>query len=697
MVPPPTILLAIKPLHYHGQQVLKEGWLPFIEELRSSLRESGFEDNDSSEGLLLFTFAHPYAAITSLSTQIHKAHGKLDSTLGDHPLPLQIIVHLSQGEDSSAASYRAPESGVWELLTPEAIYITKALKISWDSLMAQNPLPPCTLSNEGDGLFRLQFAPGGVITTESLLSCRVLSIQGPENPCFYCGMQNHQPSQCPSKFLTMAHDGLSTVGYLPFDRLSQVYHKVFTKPDAITQLLAAGITPAHIRKDPELMVFVGFFDINRVYQPRFLWIITFSRYSKWQSVFKAEHLQPDNKNLQLGMDCLRVGKYSQAEEFLQQECQAKSTKRFSAAVGLAFVALEQRGLADMRGLLELAKSTATQPKERVYIELLLSRFYELSGEVWKSKEIIKNILATQADCPDAEYRKLQLEVKGHFTEETNQVLRTLVIDQRTLYMTALMDAALIPIQVKVEDLLMTQYGIMSSRAQELLTQAGQEINNLSLWLASNDPQMQANTVTLDALKKKFGRKSYFDVIDVGNKTQVLIANSQQLREAKLNELYAQINTAKAGWEENYHFWMGYKYQLFFKEFAQRLLPLAKTLQEAGTLAKSNEGETYQKAVQLLREAEQTLASVPPLRARMNLIRLLCDSSISFAKKLALAEIGGILLSTTLILGLSLLPAGHDLVAMADDPIFQKKITSLTAFLIAPLLALSWTIKTQLRR
>ncbi len=689
----PSILLAIKPQHYQGQLLLKDNWPPVIAELRTLLKECGFEEGDSNETLLLFTFSHPHSAITALSHFISKTRTSLDEHNNKQALPLQIIVHLSPA-DEITCPYRNHEAELWEFLSPESIHITRTLKSAWDLLMAQNPLPPCTFSQEDSGLFKLQLQEP--IKTEPLISCRDLPVQGTERPCFYCGMQSHPPGQCPSKFLTMDHNGLASVGYLSFDQINLLYKKVFTNQEAMTQLLAEGITPSQIRKSSELMVFVSFFDINWVYQPRFLHNVTYSRHSKWQSIFKTEILPPDNKNLQMGLDCLRVGKYSQAEAFLKQEFQAISTRRFSAAIGLAFVALEQHGLADIRTPLELARSMATQPKEQIYITLLLSRFYDLIGETSKASDIVKNLLTAQSDCPEASYRKMQLAVKGNSIEEACQLLHTLMLDQRTLYMAALMDPALLPMQTKVEDLLSTQYGVKASSAQDSLIQATNAMSDLILWLDSNDPLMQANMTIMANLQKRSERKSYFDMVDVEHKAKVQLAVICQLREDKLNEIYDQINRDKATLNENYRFWTGYRYQIFFKDFERRLQPVEKTLQEVSILAKKNDGETYQKSVKLLREIEQTLAALKQMQIKMNLVNMLCDSIVSFTKKLALTEIGGAVLANVLIFGLGQLPEGNVLAILVNDPLFQRKAFIMTTFMIAPLLALSWTITDQLQ-
>jgi len=693
MVSEPSILLAIKPQHYQGQQLLKENWLPVLAELRDRLQECGFEEGDSSETLLLFTFSHPFAAITVLSHFIDKTRARLDEQNKKQLLPLQIIVHLSP-VDEITTPYRNHEAEVWEFLSPESIHITRTLKSSWDLLMAQKPLPHCTLSPEDNGLFKLQMQEA--VKADPLITCRGLPTQGPERPCFYCGMQSHQPGQCPSKFLTMDHNGLAAVGYLSFEQLNLLYKKVFANQEAMTELLAGGITPSQIRRTPELMVFVSFFDINWVYQPRFLHNVTYSRHSKWQAVFKSELLPPDNKNLQLGLDCLRVGKYSQAEAFLKQEFQSVSTRRFSAAIGLAFVALEQHGLADIRTPLELARSMAAQPKEQIYITLLLSRFYDLIGETSKAREIIKNLLVAEFDCPDARYRKMQLEAKSNSSEEACQLLHTLMIDQRTFYMAALMDPVLLPIQAKVEDLLSTQYGVKASNAKESLIEATNAMSDLTLWFDSHDPQMEANMTILANLHKRSERKSYFDMLDVEHKAKVQLAAICQLREDKLNALYEQIKTAEVGWGGIYRFWAGYRYQFFFKEFERRLRPLEKALQEVGLLAKKNDGETYQKSVQIMRGIEQTLAELKHMQVKMNLVTMFCDSTISFTKKLALTEIAGAILANGLIFGLGQLPEGNGLAVLVNDPLFQRKAFIMTTFILAPLLALSWTITDQLQ-
>ncbi|MDD5759267.1 MAG: hypothetical protein PHI06_09310 [Desulfobulbaceae bacterium] len=692
-----SILLAIKPQHYQGKKLFPERWSAFVSELRSQLKESGFEDSDSNETLLLFSFGNPTSAITTLCQFINQTKSALDCQAGDTAIPLQIILHLSQPETKYTLAYRNPRASIWELLGPGTIHVCKAIHSSWQQLMAKSSLLPSTFSSDGDGLFKLHLAPGAITAKDPLLSYRSLSHQGDKQPCFYCGMRSHQPSQCPSKYLTMEHDALSAVGYLPFAQLNQAYKNVFSNQDAINKVLASGITSSQIRKNAELLVLVGFLEINKCYQLRFLWNLTFCRFSKWQAVVEAEQVEADNKRLQLGLDCLRVGKYPQAEQFFEQEFQAKSNRRFPATVGFAFVALETQGLAKMRNLLETAQPLATQPKEQIYIALLLSRAYDLLGDAWKARDTMKTVLVAHANCTEAMYRRLQIEVKENCVAEACQLLHVLMLDQRELYMAALMDPVLLPIQTKVEDLLLTQYNAKLSNAQDCLSQAEQGINDLNFWLDSQDPGLLSHNATLDKLQKKIERKSYFDVLDVEHKGKGLVAANHQLKEAKQNELYEQINQAKARREENASFWNRYRYQMVFKNFGTLLFPAEKSLQEASTLAKENAGESYKKAIDILRETEQTLDSLCHLRTRMELVSQICDNALHFTKNLTLTEIGGAILVNALIFGLSHVPENHALAAIGTDPLLQKKALFLTAFVFSPILALAMTIRRQIQR
>ncbi len=687
------ILAAIKPLQYQGENRFKEKWPDLIASLRSLLQKNGFEDNKSSEELLLFTFNHPHAAISSIYSSLSKLKNAFNEAAPDEGVTVLFMLHLPQAKEINNPICN-PDDELWDLLKPEIIYITRSLKPTWEILTNKKQLPPCTITKESDSCYKLKFSENLEIRNETLLSFRGLPLKGELKECFYCGMKSHKPSACPSKLITMEINGLNEIGYLPFEKINLIYKAVFNDQEKITRILVAGIKPGNIRKDPGLTVYLAFLDITKTYQLRFLWNMAFSLYTKWESVFEPKKLTIDNANLQLGLDCLRVQQYSQAEELLVRETNAKAPKRFYATVGLAFLDLERGRLSDMRNHLELAANLAIQEKERIYIALMLSRFYDLNNETWKGRDIIKNILTLKNDCQETLYRKIQLEVKGNFTEDAYQQLRSLMSAQRSLYMAVLMDSSLIPIQSKVEGILLSQYQTLLHSAQTNLANANNDITDLRLWFKDNEKQMQTNIKTLQNLTKRLERKSYYDVLDVSGKAKGLLAASKSLREQKLNELYNQINKATSQWKSYYNFGARYRFPNFFKKFYTILNPLKAKLNQAKVLAKQNRGETYREAVQILKEANKILGSLKPIYERMNWVNFICSASLIFAKKLIITEVAVAIAAIVLMMILTVLPstgALSGLSALSQDSLFQKRAIFFMSVLLSPLVAFAWTL------
>jgi len=689
-----NILTAIKPLPYQGMNLFDEAWDTFVESLIRLLKESGFQHQNSSNELIIFTFPNENSAISVVLAVINTLRKQFKQIKPDIKLPLQCIIHLNENKDNLPAIFTS-DAEDWEMLEMETIYVTRSLKSKLEILLARQQLPPCTMNNVGNGLFELQLTGDANFPNEGILAFRKLPIQGSGKPCFYCGMQSHTPAECPSKFLSMNDNGLELVGYLPFKQLNIIYKKTFTSTDKIVNQLAAGIPPQKMRKDPCLIVYVAFMDISRIYQLRFLWNISFSVYNKWESIFNSDKLALDNKNLQLGLDCLRVKQYGRAEELLLKECHHKSPKRFYATVGLAFLALERGRLADMKNHLGIASNLAVQEKERLYVAMLLAKFYDLNNETWKARDLIKNTLAIKNDCQELLYSKVQLEVRGSFKESAFQLLRSLMMDQRQLYMTVLLDPLLYSIQTKVENILLAQYQTLAHSAQTNLAQARDEINELKLWFTGKAPEMKNDCQILQNLEKSFVRKSYFDVLDVAGKAKALHSSTKSMREKKLNELYDQANVVLAKWNGYYHFWTSYQFPNFFKNFHQHLLPIKKKISLIRALAKKNSGGPYRQAVHLLKEVDDALQKIEPIYHRMNWVSLLFSGGLIFCKKIFIVEIVLAIICIVAAIILGSLPADSplsSLAALTATPWFQKKFGLFIALLVAPFIALMLTMQ-----
>jgi uncharacterized protein YukE len=689
----PTILLAVRTLSYQGGKILGNRWLPLVDAVRQALTKSGFEHPGSSDELLLFTFPNPFLALTSLLESLEKVkweHGWQES---HGALPVQAVIHLIEEEDTLPQIQQTAASE-WDMLQQETIHITRPLMKKWQELTSGRDLPDHRFEDEGGGFFQIVFAGKATVTKVELFSYRALPVRGKLKECFYCGMTSHAPAECPSKFLSMQVRGLDLIGYLTFDELNDIYKKIFPDYSACRKKCAAGIKPGQLRKDSELLVFVAYFDLNLIYQLRFLTNTAFCLNARWEAQCSTDNLNIDSRNLHLGLDCLRVGQYERAENLLAQESKRQGGKQFHALIGLAFWALEQGRLKDMAHYLEKAKNIAGQEKERLYCHLLLSRYYELQNDSWTAKESLNNAIKINFDALECQYRKIQLNVRYGFDETDLKRLRSLMLGQKEIFMTALLDPLLLPVQGLANDLAIERMQYQRAEAAKNMAVAEEECAELGWWFADQDPIIEENGTALTKLQQQFKRESYYDFLDVIERAKAIAGSCQRARKTKIEEIEVRKNALENTLQKYQNFWNGYEYKRYFNSFQQSLLGVGKAIHEAQTLIARQRGQEYRTAVNLLDQVDRSFAALLELQEKMLLTRLVLNGLKLYAKKMIIAELALFAAGFAVFMLLPL--ALHDadssgLYGIINNPSLQKKSMLIAALFLVPLLSLIWTV------
>lgn len=685
-----SIVAAVHLLTQQGQETLGDKWQHFAQSLRTSLKQTGMEEDESNDELLLFSYPHPKAAFSSVSDCLEYIKNELGSESIEEKLPVQIVFHLvKNGEDFPPI--RNTTSDLWNFVEPETFYVTRSLKHQWRQLMGDANAPAISFKDEGNGVFRADFEAGALAKMEKLFSHRKLVLTGNEIECFYCGMKTHAPASCPSKFLTMETEALSVVGHLHFPKLNKIFHKVFTDSSRVVTLLVSGIDPSEIRKNRELQVFVAYFDMLKIYQLRFLWNITFNVFGKWDRVCNKEKYKIDNQNMQLGLDCLRVGHYDQAEKYFKAESDRQEEgKRFYAVIGLAFLALEQGRDQETGYFLDMAFSFAKKEKEKIYISLLLSRYCGLTGDLWKAQYALKNIFLIDHFSAEALYQSVQIEVKSGFSKVAFKQLQNLVGCRKELFMTALMDPQLLPIHGFVEEMLAAKIEMDTQVAKEKLGQVIMDFTELELWFDEDNEQMQLYAETKLNLEKKFKHNSYYDILDVIVRGGELISFGKAMLEKSLDELSDSLDKLTLKYEAYNRFWNYYNYKFLFKNVEKTLNEFRVKQREIRALIKKNDGESYRNGLELLENISKRIDRLEKEYNKMLSMETLLNNAGLFGKKLFIAEAivlaGALLLLPALA---SILPG--DTGNMLKNPVFLRQTSVISSLVVAPVIALSLTM------
>ena len=680
-------LLIIRTLTNPGEKILGNRWLPFVDALRGELAAFGREAPESSDELLLFLCADTAAVVPGLFRLLERTKKAHNWQAASGPVPLQVVL------DGREASYNYRDPGLWGELEHEVFYVAGDLLRQWPQVAEAQQLA-CELRPFSSQFGQLVFSSRRKEGPERLLAYRGLPVAGKGKECFYCGMPDHPPANCPSHNLAMATSGLEEVGYLSFAEVNSLYKKVFPLDASLIGELAQGVRPADLRHKKHLLLAVSFFDLLAVYQQRFLWAFAFAPHSKWDELSPAAKQTYDNRNLHMGLDCLRVGKYDQASDLLHAETKKKGGNGFAANIGLAFWALEKQRSRDMGRFLEEARSKAHRTTQIIYVNLLLSRYYELQKDYWNAKEAVNNALKADYDCLDVQYRRLQLAVREGLSAREFKQLRTLALGQKDYFIRALLDPHFLPIQGMVEDSLRGHFKALIVDASENLQSAEVEWRLLKVWLDKNDRQLLENKKGLDKLASQLKRRSYYDILDVVERSKGIYAICNRLRRAKVEQLQADLHKKKKLLEAYQRFWTNFRYKQLYREFLGELTEARKQRQEASRLIKSADPEAIHQAMALLKGLQKRMKGLQQQYQRMGMVQSVFHSVLLFVKRLVIVQLVLLLTVALFFPLLGMVAASSPDLAWAADLAgngqLMKKSLLISAFFVAPFVAFCWT-------
>lgn len=686
-------------LNHEGNRDLGGQWPECVALFRTSLGRSGVATVESGTDFLVFSFSHPVTAIAAILEAID-AVKKTIHYQSSTALPVQIVLHLHKMADQ--ASFTAEASpGFWETLQKEALYVSRRLRIQWNKLLVGYENIPFSLEDHSLEVSKLNIADVSKVRQEKLSPDRTLLAGGQHGACFYCGMTTHVPASCPSKLLTYAVKAVSDVGYLPFPRLKSLYKGVLPKEKQIAKAITAGIGASDIRHNQSLQFFVAYFDVYLMYQVRFLRYCAFSTSKGWDNSMYQGKINIDSHNLNMAIDCLRVGRLEQAANLFDKEIRRAEGKGFFADVGLAFLALETGRMADMGLYLKKAASIAATDKEQIYSRLLQARFYSLQGDFVAAGNAVNGIFPVDRDCLDARYCKIQIAVRSGAGEKALKPLGKLVEGAKEYFMAALLDPVFLPFEGQVEDLLLSELQENRQKAQENLVLAQKEMRSLAAWLPENDPLVRENQETLLNIEQQYVRGSYYDMIDVATKAMSLYYASRRLKESFSSGVRQRVHDASTSWRKYRNFWHGFRFlSIFGGRFAEKHDAVRERLDEIETMVVGRKGDMYQDVINKVATVEKGIDGLQNTYMRMMWLKNTVDIAKIFSVKLILVEL---LVVTVCLAAVPVFEAltknKPDLgfVYMLRNPVYLAQIFWALVLMVAPVFSLLLTFFAVMRK
>lgn len=258
--------------------------------------------------------------------------------------------------------------------------------------------------------------------------------------CFYCGLKNHAPSQCPSKRLDapqpqvwrlMAKTNLDdlSAGFAGLD--SEVRESNFSAD--ILRVMEG-------RNDAKGLTARAVFEINAPVQLRTLKLVWRSRSKEWDDGFKQ--LAPQEGDyVWEAMEALEQGDMGNAERLLK-EAQAKSPRSYQPQSLWGYWYLEAGDLTQAMFHWQEAERMSYTPLQQGTMAFLQARLLEVEGNFKDAISTYKRVNAVAPTWIQPAYRQAVCMVKMGFSGQAMDIFSDLISRDPNIFNRILVDPEL---------------------------------------------------------------------------------------------------------------------------------------------------------------------------------------------------------------------------------------------------------------
>ena len=377
--------------------------------------------------------------------------------------------------------------------------------------------------------------------------------------CFYCGSQNHPASWCPSKNISSHTHSLDEIGYLSPTEIKALFAKQFPKILEPRKACQDDIPVPFIsnqKSDSMKMSFEAFYEVNEVFQLRFLRKVWLSEATNWNEFALSTSIRRSGGFLWLGEDSLRVSKHDEALMMFNKALE-HDLGDYKTYTALGFLAVETGNLVKAVYQFRRALSYMSNPLQKSYVLLLISRTYELMDNLEDAVDTVREALITASNFLEAKYRHAVLLAKSGETREAVSILKNLIATKPDFYLKVLLDPGLNPIRGDIDLMTKELFDYVKTQASDNITTVKKSLLEHGEWFSKEDPEYEIAEKIFNQTLKLFEGNSYFgflDVIgygfDIKDKLQSVIKNRRRSVRKSIN-LFQDIGEEYGRYLEKY--------------------------------------------------------------------------------------------------------------------------------------------------
>jgi len=357
---------------------------------------------------------------------------------------------------------------------------------------------------------------------------------GNEKPCFYCGLKNHAPQQCPSRQVFNWDPGIwDKLAMLDFSVMAQAVKDLDKLLEGTTLTAAPDILQGEA---PENILARTAFEISTPIQHRMLRLVWRSRGKEIPEGLR-QLSAPEGEFIWAALENLRSGNSSHAERMMQQAV-SRTPKSYQPHILLGFIALEAGNVRKAETHWNDAQRLCYTPLQHAYLLFLKARLKEIQDAYDQAHGLYRE---AQATCPkwlEPRYRQAVCMVKKGFLDQAWAIFSELFAEDPNIFNRLLIDIELDRGRLFLLTSLADPWNTARQSARKEQAEVDKLSNILKTWFDPEDPFHQNTSERLTQLKERMTTDNYVAFIKVIQVVHAL----QKEAERKIQEAIATMKS-----------------------------------------------------------------------------------------------------------------------------------------------------------
>ncbi|MBI9111510.1 M48 family metallopeptidase [Maridesulfovibrio ferrireducens] len=248
---------------------------------------------------------------------------------------------------------------------------------------------------------------------------------GEHDDCFYCGMKNHIPSECPSRTLQGVDPNVwKQLAAIDSEKFTEGFQNIDVGMQGKEDVVAEFKKILQGGSSYENIIGKALFSINSVSQLRTLYLVWRSRGKEWPNGI-TEQGPEEGELIWSAFESLVSGDLNDAE-ILVKNAMIRFSRGYQPRALMGFIQLEMNEPEQAEFYWQEAERLSFSPLQQAYFIYLQARLQEVSGEFGAASTSYKKAFGICSNWLEPQYRRAICMVKMGFSEQAVSYFKDII-------------------------------------------------------------------------------------------------------------------------------------------------------------------------------------------------------------------------------------------------------------------------------